>query len=238
MTLPQIPTDPHKLGETRKHPAKFSNGFIEIFREMLLQYLQVPWKYETPLVLDPFAGVGTIHQLRPQFATFGVEIETEWADMSQFTYQGDSTSLPDHWTGMFQAICTSPVYGNRMSDHHDAQDSSKRNTYKHVLGHDLAHNNTGMYQFTQSEYRRLHEKVYAECWRVLELGGIFILNVSDHIRKGERMPVAAWHRSVLNSVGFNFLRNQDVQTQRLGFGANSSQRVESEQIMIFRRMTA
>ena len=269
--LPQVPTDPKYLGQERKHPAKFSNGFIQIFREMLNVHLQLPWTYDTPLVLDPFAGVGTIHELRPEFATFGVEIEPEWAAMSEFTYNGDSTSLPEYWTNMFQAVVTSVTYGNRMADHHElgkcttcdgkgynnaplssqltgtqvdhqcnkclgtGKESSKRNTYKHVIGHDLNPRNTGMYQFTQQKYKNLHETAYVECWRVLEPGGIFILNCSDHIRQGKVMPVSAWHRSVLQAQGFKHIKTQDVNTQRLGFGANGSQRVDSEQIMIFRK---
>jgi hypothetical protein len=102
-----------------KHPAKFSAGFIDIFRALLTQYLYTPWKYPEPLVFDPFAGVGTIHQLRPEFMTYGYEIEPEWAVMSQFTICGDSTDLPAAWNNTFAAVVTSPTYGNRMADHHE-----------------------------------------------------------------------------------------------------------------------
>jgi hypothetical protein len=66
--------------EPRKHPAKFSAGFIDVFRALLTQHLYTPWKYPEPLIFDPFAGVGTIHQLRPEFTTYGYEIEPEWAN--------------------------------------------------------------------------------------------------------------------------------------------------------------
>jgi len=236
MTELPIPTDPHYLGQPApKHPAKFSAGFIEIFRELLGNWLPRPWKYDTPLVLDPFAGVGTIHQLRPQFATFGLEIEQEWADCSEFTYCADSTQMSEYWTGMFQAIVTSPTYGNRMADHHNAKDASKRNTYKHTLGHDLQPNNTGQMQFGQYGYYSIHEKVYKECRRVLEAGGLFILNVSDHIRQGERIEVCKWHAGILKSLDFELMFEHPVVTQRLGFGANGNLRVPNEVIYVFRK---
>src|SRR4051812_9154581 len=98
--------------EPPRHPAKFSNGFIDIFRSLLHQHLYTPWKYPEPLVFDPFAGVGTIHQLRPEFMTYGYEIEPEWAAASEFTICGDSTNLPAAWNNTFAAVVTSPTYGN------------------------------------------------------------------------------------------------------------------------------
>lgn len=271
---PAIPVQVKKLSHQEiKHPAKFSTGFVQIFRELLIENLRKPWRFPEPLVLDPFAGVGTIHELRPEFVTFGMEIEQEWADCSHFTYCGDSTTMPDYWTGMFQAICTSPVYGNRMSDHHTPGDcsecfgvgtfeidvtqlgdlsrrlhrdtcpkcqgtgkeSSKRMTYRHVLGHELQPNNTGQFQFTQNEYKQLHFAVYQECYRVLEPGGIMIVNVSDHIRQGKRQPVCKWHELALKRTGFTHIRTQEVNTTRMGFGANHDLRVETEEFQIYRR---
>jgi hypothetical protein len=259
--------------QTAAHPAKYSKGFTEIFRDILSLHLKLPWKYDTPLVLDPFAGVGGVHELRPQYATFGVEIEEEWASASPYTFCADSTSLPIHWTEMFQAVVTSPTYGNRMADHHKRGDctqcngagnlvievtqigditnqfvvnkcpkcdgtgkeSSKRNTYTHVLGRDLHPNNTGGKQFTDDSYKDLHLQVYKECRRVLEPGGLMVVNVSDHIRKGQRVPVVQWHKETLSDLRFRFLKDQLVNTQRFGFGENREQRVETESILIFRR---
>lgn len=36
---------------------------------------------------------------------------------------GDATALPEEWTGLFDVIATSPCYGNRMADNHEARDS-------------------------------------------------------------------------------------------------------------------
>lgn len=127
------------------------------------------------VVLDPFAGVGRIHELeRPGRVTVGVEIELEWAATHPHTVCGDSTSLPFP-NETFDYIATSPTYGNRMADHHNARDDSRRFTYKHMLGRDLHPNNSGRMQWG-APYRRLHETVWAECWRVLKPDGRLIIN--------------------------------------------------------------
>ena len=47
---------------------------------------------------------------------------------------GDATALPfADWT--FDAVITSPTYGNRMADHHNAQDGSRRVSYRHSGKH-------------------------------------------------------------------------------------------------------
>jgi hypothetical protein len=75
-------------------------------------------------ILDPMAGVGRIHDLPRRLGeTVGVELEAEWAECRKGTLVGDATALPEDWSGSFDAVVVSPVYGNRMSDHHDAKDS-------------------------------------------------------------------------------------------------------------------
>ena len=70
------------------------------------------------LILDPFAGTGGVHHLASEkYRTIGVEIEAAWATIPCDTIQGDALALPfgDH---SFDCVVTSPVYGNRFSDHH------------------------------------------------------------------------------------------------------------------------
>ena len=77
-------------------------------------------------ILDPFAGTGKITRLHawlPKAEFYGYEIEPEWAEQARAAgcacTTGDSRQMhyPD---AMFDAICTSPTYGNRMADHHEA----------------------------------------------------------------------------------------------------------------------
>jgi SAM-dependent methyltransferase len=75
---------------------------------------------ERPLrVLDPFAGVGRVHQLPVELPllTVGVELEHEWAAAGG-SLCGDATALP-FADESFDAVATSPCYGNRMADSYD-----------------------------------------------------------------------------------------------------------------------
>jgi tRNA G10 N-methylase Trm11 len=211
-----------------RHPARFSSSILPVLRSVLVEFVG------TGRVLDPFAGVGGIHALWPEFDTVGVEIEAEWADAHERTVHGDALSLPFP-DGSFDAVVTSPTYGNRMADHHEAKDGSRRITYRHVLGRPLADSNSGRLQWGAA-YREFHERAWAEARRVLMVGGVLVVNVSDHVRKGEIVPVCDWHRSVIeHSLGMPLVREVDVPTPRMRFGANGSARVTAEKVMVFKR---
>jgi tRNA G10 N-methylase Trm11 len=152
-------------------------------------------------VLDPFAGVGGIHYLDQfGFPTVGVEIEQEWAAAHPRTVRATATSLP-FADQTFPLVITSPCFGNRMSDHHDAQDGSYRRTYKHCLGRDLSPANTGAMQWGQ-QYRIIHAVAWYEVWRVTKPGGTFVLDIKDHIRDHRRQHVADWHFRTICGLGF------------------------------------
>jgi hypothetical protein len=111
---------------TVDHPAKYSKPVMAAIRATLAELL--PSGPLAPArVLDPFAGVGGIHQLRPDYYTLGVELEPEWATASDDTQIGDATNLDWIQTGSFDAVVTSPAYGNRMADSYDgARDVCKK----------------------------------------------------------------------------------------------------------------
>ena len=117
------------------HPAKFTDSLMPIMERM------IP---DGSIVLDPFAGTGKIHIL--PFKTVGIEIEKEWASLSKGTICADSMNIPFS-DGFFDAVCTSPTYGNRMADHFESKDGSKRATYRHALGRKLSGNNSGRMQW-------------------------------------------------------------------------------------------
>ena len=188
-------------------------------------------------MLDPFAGTGRIHQLygarsvdEAEVETFGVEIEPEWANMHPRTVVGDATALP-FVDDSFDCIVTSPCYGNRMADHHEAKDDSRRVTYRHTLGRPLHPNNAGQLQWGD-KYRAFHLAAWAEAARVLKPGGTFILNCSDHIRAGKVQRVTTWHIFALIGLGFELIDGARIKTPRMGFGANAKARVGYESVVV------
>lgn len=207
-----------------RHPAKFSDSILEAIPK-LIDGLDIQ------LVLDPFAGTGKIHQLGLE--SWGVELEPEWSGLHPRNIIGNALALPFP-DDTFDAILTSPTYGNRMADHHNARDTSRRNTYKHALGRDLAPGNSGAMQWGD-EYRSFHVAAWREARRVIRPNGYFVLNISDHIRKGQRQRVSAWHVRTLCENGFELLRWRRVATSRLRYGENHATRVDGERLYLFRK---
>jgi DNA modification methylase len=135
---------------------------------------------------------------------------------------------------MFDAVVTSPCYGNRLADHHNASDPESRRSYTHDLGRDLSAGSSGAMHWG-SAYRNFHRAAWAETWRVLRPGGRLVLNIKDHVRKGKRQLVAGWHITHLVSVaGFELLWNHNVETPTLRQGENAAARF-AEQVYVLRK---
>ena len=235
--VPNIPTKPD-LGGGVSHPARYSVELLPLFAELLDAYCTTGCE-----VLDPFAGTGRIHELQPDWDTHGIEIEPEWANLHGSTIEGDALNLPFS-SGSFDAIVTSPTYGNRLADSHNASDPDRRRSYTHDLGRDLSNNNSGTLHWRTTKpgdqaigsasYREFHRGAWSEAVRVLKSGGVFILNMKDHWRDGNLQPVTAWHCHELGRQGLEFVESRVVQTRNLRQGSNSNLR-EQEQLHVFRK---
>jgi SAM-dependent methyltransferase len=201
------------------HPAKYSRELLPLLGELL---------QGSRRVLDPFAGTGRLRQVRPD--AYLLEIELTWAAAAA-AVAGDAQRMPFP-AGAFDAVCTSPAYGNRMADRY--VDGGKRNTYRHALGKPLHPQNGAGLQWGE-RYRELHRAAWQEVRRVLAPGGLLVLNVSDHIRAGKRQAVGQWHCETLQALGFVLLARHDVKTPRQRYGANGALRVESEQVYLLRK---
>lgn len=183
------------------HPAEWSPEILAVISDLVPLYQRV---------LDPLAGTGwRLERALPGRKLYGVELEPEWARGASWIVQGNAKKLPFPDESFPWAV-TSPVYGNRMSDHHNAQErckackgegvvadakcpkcegrgkrSYKRLTYTHRLGRPLHPDNTGKLGWLGKEgekYRADHEAIWAEVYRVLEPGGTFLLNIKNHFR--------------------------------------------------------
>jgi tRNA G10 N-methylase Trm11 len=252
-----VPRMPGRLDlpPSHDHPAMFSRELIGPLADTIRGRASV---------VDPFAGTGRIHAIAEEAGvprSVGIELEAEWANADVFRgpertqIVGDSLFvLPTLGAESFEAVLTSPAYGNRMADKHEAKDAckscdgsgvvgsddcrackglglSRRNTYRHRLGRALSANNGGGLQWGP-EYRDLHRSIWKAAAAVLAPGGVFVVNCSNHIRMGELVDVCAWHRKTLIDLGLVFERTIEVETRRQRHGANAHVRVAGELIMI------
>jgi len=217
--------------EAPPHPAVYSDAVVVELQSQIDRF-----RLNGGLALDPFAGVGQKVD-RLDLHVIKIELQHGWAKPAGYgMVQADSRSMPfaDH---TFDLIVTSPAYGNRMADKHNARDGSRRITYKHYLdrtGEELREGNAGGMQWGK-DYQQLHQDVWAECRRVLRSGGMFLLNVSDHIRAGQRQYVSRWHADTLTDLGFTLAYARLVETPRMRRGQNGNARVQGELVMAFRK---
>lgn len=248
-----------------KHPAKFSPKILSAISDKLQQ--EVADKFDgqhSLMVLDPFGGTGLIHRLA-RFGLFimSIELEEEWSNIalieaaSSFpmggTYHGDFFDVTTHWrTGCcdehslsgeggsvppsIDIVVTSPTYGNRMADHHNATDTSTRNTYKHTLGRDLTPGSSAVLQWGD-EYRAFHTAAWRRVYDIMVPGGLFILNVKDHIRKHTAQGVPAWHKNECVNVGFvgPLPSSRFIPTKGNRQGQNGEARTAGEYLYVFRK---
>jgi tRNA G10 N-methylase Trm11 len=212
-----------------KHPAIMGGHILEVCKK----FLPPPGSR----VLDPFAGIGTTAKLLPEYEVVGVEIEEEWASQERSTICGDSLVVVPT-LGLFDAVLTSPAYGNRMADDFNASNSSSRITYRHRLGRPLSEGTTSNCHFGRKkrEYETLHEKIWKVCVGALKPEGIFILNCKDFIANGEVKEVTKWHSATLEELNLLKVCEEKVPSKGMRFGANRERRTDFEWVTVFRKV--
>jgi len=246
----------------KEHPAVFHKGILERCRLALVEEVERTGK--ALRVFDPFAGVGGVHDLGGDYGnrhvyTFGLELEPEWAGARIGTKVGDATAPPD-WAKDMDVIVSSPCYGNRMADSHDAKDAcpmcegsgvgegdpgelcpkckgtglSVRHTYTHVLGRKLSAGSAGNLQWGAA-YRMLHETaMQAMVRQVLTPGGLILWNVKNHIRNGQVQRVVEWHLNAWLVFGCTVEWVWPCAARGIQHGANGSLRAPNEMLMALR----
>lgn len=204
-----------------QHPAKYTDALLLTMAQMLKGRRRI---------LDPFGGTGKVFLLEawlPDAQIEAVEIEPEWAAINPRTTHGNALDLP--WpAGYFDAVCTSPTYGNRMAD----QSIMATAKYRANLGRRLHPDNSGAMNWGD-KYRDFHVAAWTEARRVLQPGGAFVLNIKDHIRGGEVQHVTEWHVKTLQGLGFVEREHKRINTPSMRYGRNGDKRVEYESVILF-----
>ena len=216
---------------TVRHPAPYSPEVVHAMATLVAaEAARLELDQDQLTILDPMAGVGRIHDLRGR--TFGVELEPEWAEQHPDTRVGDARHLPFD-ADRFHVVAVSPAYGNRMADHHEAKDDSRRIGYKFALGRMPSAGSSAVLHYGQA-YRDLHVTAWTEATRVLQPGGLFILNCKDFIRKGRIVNVTEWHLVALFNLGYRLESAVTVGTRGMKFGANRDARIDGELVAALR----
>jgi tRNA G10 N-methylase Trm11 len=209
------------------HPAVYPDAVIAVLADLLEGYGRV---------LDPFAGTGRIHELVARgFDTVGIEIEPEWVGMHERTHVGNALapSFPDK---SFDAIATSPTYGKRFADSYNAADPQARRSYRFGLGRKPHKDNSGVLCWGAA-YRTFHGRAWQEDDRVLRPGGLFVLDIKDHIPDQRYVDVTGWHVGVLTDLGLRVRAIRGLPRPGFPLGANADRRAPVEHVIALEKRT-
>lgn len=238
---------------TVSHPAPFSDSIMGVLKDLIFDW-------EGP-ILDPYAGIGRVHELGRD-DTYGIEIEEEWAATHDHTVWADSSTLALPAVGDVDGYCsvldkstnvrgniarpngivTSPDYGNRMADQYLGTPEERRlrdeegvmprrRSYAISLGRQVSDGSAARYPFGPG-YQGTHREIFTAVTGVCNPGARLALNVSDHFAAYTRIYVTSWWVEMIASLGWYVERMIPVGTRRFRDGANSDLRVDAESIIV------
>lgn len=113
---------------------------------------------------------------------------------------------------------------------HDIREQTGDETYA------LHENNAGRMHFRSEQYKDLHRKHAALALEKAKPGGIYVLNVSDFVERGQIVHAATWHLNTMQAAGWLWIDAYAIATPRMRYGANNQLRPENEWVFVFRKM--
>ena len=214
-----------------KHPAKFNDALIPVIAAAINGRARV---------LDPMAGTGKIATVKD----YGFCGQVFCNDIEDWGAARVYNQLVDNWTfcdaaklpypdGFFDAIATSPTYGNGINQNRPAVPWYRVITYRAYFGKPLTEGNTGSVKWGKT-YRDMHLRIYAEMKRVLSRDGVLVVNMADFVKSAEIVKVSEWHAQALAQCGFEMVGHEEVACKKMRFGSNGHKRVGHEVVMTFR----
>ncbi len=210
------------------HPARWSPEVLDAIAPILLK-----WGWP---VHDPFAGTGErLGALCDRLGLLftGTELEAPFI-IDPRVRPGNSRLEDPYPEGRF-CVCTSVVFPNGMTDHFNAQDGSRRKTYRKALssivGEDtpLHPDNMGRHGPRQGKLGEQRHWAIAED-AVKWWPSRVIVNIKDCILDKEIYPaVGMWHE-LLERHGY-VCTFHEVKTPGMRYGANGNARVDFDMVI-------
>ncbi len=221
------------MTDERPHPAKFNKPLLVAIDCILTAEGILP----PATILDPMAGVGTgvAHWNDLGYHAQGVELEPEWAMADPMVRIGDARKLSEYFgTSHFDAIITSPAYGNRMADKYAGDPKgSARHTYRISLGRKLSEGSGAAEQYGDA-YCNLHAQIVKQMSFFAK--DLVIVNMKNHIRNGEEVDVCLFWEKLIR-ISFPHWRMYAIEVPTAGqrHGANGDLRVDHEILIVAAR---
>lgn len=225
-------------------PAAYSKELLDPMVEAYRRHATI----EGGVLLDPFAGLGFgLVQMAEKLLMdpVGVEIEPGYFAPQRHAHTcvrlGDSRQLP-FADGSVDGAVTSPAYPNGVSDNFRSNESSVRHTYVHRLrmwtgaDYELQDGNAGGMSPRRSPqalkaFYAIHEAVWAEVYRVLRHGAVFVVNTKDPVK----VPFRSDTEAQLVAAGFEVVEVVQVPIRGLNHGRNAEKKYGFEDLTVVRK---
>lgn len=244
-----------------KHPAKFGEEILTAIADVLTTYpihgeVLDPMAGTGRIHLLEFLGYVTVGvELEPEWAAMhprtvvgnAEDLPAEWRERfgAVITSPPYANRMADHHEAKERCkACEGtgqhwdPTVNGNVVDclkcHGAGRRTYKRNTYRHILGRPLTDGSAAGMQWGDT-YRTSMTTVLRNIYRVLKPGGLFVLNVKDHVRGDTLQGVPEWFKECAKDIGFAFVEEVPVPSTGNRQGRNGDKRAPNEWLIVFHK---